>query len=194
MIGKTISHYKILEKIGAGGMGVVFKAEDTTLQRPVALKFLPPMFSTDETAKQRFMHEARAASSLDHPNICTIFEIDETEDNQSFIAMAYYEGKSIKQKMESGSIDIFDAVDIFNQILQGLERAHESGIIHRDIKPANIVITERGEVKILDFGLAKLAGQTALRARQPRMAGSIAGTNAGTWQSEMQVLHWHDSA
>ena len=173
MIGKTISHYKILEKIGAGGMGVVFKAEDTTLQRPVALKFLPPVFSTDQTARQRFIHEARAASSLDHPNICTIFEIDETEDGQSFIAMAYYEGESLKEKIAKGPLDVSEATDIFGQVLHGLERAHESGIVHRDIKPANIMITHRGEVKILDFGLAKLAGQTVLT-----QSGSTLGTMA----------------
>jgi serine/threonine protein kinase len=173
MIGKTISHYRIIEKIGAGGMGVVFKAEDTSLRRTVALKFLPPVFSMDQTAKQRFIHEARAASSLDHPNICTIFEIDETGDGQSFIAMAYYEGESLKEKIENGPLDSAQAVNILTQILHGLERAHETGIVHRDIKPANIMITGRGEAKILDFGLAKLANQTALT-----QSGSTLGTMA----------------
>ena len=173
MIGKTISHYRILDKIGAGGMGVVFKAEDLSLQRTVALKFLPPVFSMDQAAKQRFIHEARAASSLDHPNICTIFEIDETQDGQSFIAMAYYDGESLKEKIDGGSLEPAQVVNISIQILHGLERAHEAGIVHRDIKPANIMITGRGEAKILDFGLAKLADQTALT-----QSGSTLGTMA----------------
>jgi len=171
MIGKTISHYKIIELIGGGGMGVVYKAEDISLQRIVALKFLPPVFSTDQTARQRFVYEARAASSLDHPNICTIFEIDETQDGQSFIAMAYYDGESLKEKIDRGALEPAQVVNISVQILHGLERAHEAGIVHRDIKPANIMITGRGEAKILDFGLAKLADQSVLT-----QSGSIVGT------------------
>ena len=116
MIGKTISHYKIIERIGGGGMGVVFKAEDISLQRTVALKFLPPVFSTDQTARQRFVYEARAASSLDHPNICTIFEIDETQDGQSFIAMAYYDGESLKEKIDRGSLEPAQVVNLSVQI------------------------------------------------------------------------------
>ncbi len=171
MIGKTISHYKIIEKLGEGGMGVVYKAEDTKLDRFVALKFLPQHLSTGEDEKKRFIHEAKAASALDHPNICTIYEIDEMKpapgepgDGQMFIAMAYYEGETLKEKIESRGegLAIDEAVDLTMQIGQGLLRAHAKGIVHRDIKPANIMITLRSEVKIVDFGLAKLAGQTKL--------------------------------
>jgi len=173
MIGKTISHYKIIEKIGSGGMGIVFKAEDTKLKRTVALKFLPPELLRDNAAKERFTQEAQAASALDHPNICSIFEIDETEDDQMFIAMGYYEGKTLNDKITYGQLEVDEAIDITVQIANGLSRAHEVGIIHRDIKPANIIITNRGEVKILDFGLAKLSGQTRLTK-----AGGTLGTVA----------------
>jgi len=155
MIGKTISHYKITEKLGEGGMGVVYKAQDTKLERTVALKFLPPHLHLDEEAEQRFISEAKAASSFDHPNICTIYEIGKTDDDQLFIAMACYEGETLKKKLEKGPLEINEVIDYCIQIAKGLERAHEAGITHRDIKPANIMITNRGEVKILDFGLAK---------------------------------------
>ncbi len=162
MIGKTISHYKILEKLGGGDMGVVYKALDTKLKRTVALKFLPSELTRDPEAKQRFVQEAQAASSLDHPNICTIHEIDETEDDQMFICMACYEGETLKKKIERGPLKLEDVVDIAIQVAQGLTKAHSQGIVHRDIKPANIFITEDGQVKIVDFGLAKLAGQTRI--------------------------------
>jgi len=162
MIAKTISHYRILEKLGGGGMGVVYKAEDTRLKRTVALKFLPPDLTRDDEAKERFVHEAQAASALDHPNICTIYEIDETEDGQMFIAMACYEGETLKKKVASGQLAVAEAVEIATQIAQGLAKAHEHGITHRDIKPANVMITKDGVVKILDFGLAKLVGQSRL--------------------------------
>jgi Tol biopolymer transport system component len=161
-IGQKLSNYKILEKLGGGGMGVVYKAEDLKLDRFVALKFLPPTFSFDEEAKLRFIHEAKAASALDHPNICNIHEINETDDNQLYLVMACYEGETLKQKLLKGSLRIDKAIDISIQIAQGLTRSHEEGISHRDIKPANIIITDRSEVKILDFGLAKLTGQTRL--------------------------------
>ena len=162
MIGKTISHYKILSKLGEGGMGVVYKAKDTKLDRFVALKFLPPHISSDEVEKKRFIHEAKAASALDHPNICTVYEIDEAEDGQMFIAMACYEGESLKDRIEHGPLPIDEAIDITKQISNGLTKAHSKEIIHRDIKPANILITEDGVVKIVDFGLAKLTGRTML--------------------------------
>ncbi len=162
LIGKIISHYKILEEIGSGGMGVVYKAEDTKLKRTVALKFLPPELLRDNAAKERFTQEAQAASALDHPNICNIFEIDETEDGQMFIAMGYYEGATLKEKISQKPFPVEDAIEITIQIAQGLSKAHEKGIIHRDIKPANIIITKDNVVKILDFGLAKLSGQTRL--------------------------------
>jgi serine/threonine protein kinase len=154
MIGQTISHYKILAKLGEGGMGVVYKAEDTKLKRFVALKFLPTDLTRDEEAKERFVQEAQAASALDHPSICTIHEIDETQDGQLFIAMAYYEGETLKKKVSSEQLAVNAIIDIAIQIAEGLVSAHEAGIVHRDIKPANIMITNRGEVKIIDFGLA----------------------------------------
>jgi tetratricopeptide (TPR) repeat protein/tRNA A-37 threonylcarbamoyl transferase component Bud32 len=162
MIGKTVSYYKILEKLGGGGMGVVYKAEDTRLKRTVALKFLPPELTRDEEAKARFIQEAQAASSLDHANICTIHEIGETEEGQMFMCMAYYEGKTLKKKIGRGPLKLEEAVDIAIQCAQGLARAHEVGTVHRDIKPANLMITERGELRIVDFGLARLVGKARL--------------------------------
>ncbi len=174
MIGNSITHYKIIEKIGSGGMGDVYKAEDTKLQRTVALKFLPPDLTRDENAQQRFLHEARAASALDHPNIGTIYEIGESEGH-FFIAMAYYEGKTLNHKIESHKtgLDIDEAVEITAQILNGLAKAHLKDIVHRDIKPANIIMTDEGPVKIIDFGLAKLKGHTQLTK-----TGSTMGTVA----------------
>ena len=162
MIGKTISHYKILDKLGEGGLGVVYKAEDVKLKRPVALKFLSPELSRDSDSKERFVNEARAASALDHSNICTIYEIGETEDGQLFIAMAFYEGESLRAKIREGTIDLDEAVGIATQIAGGLAAAHGKGIVHRDIKPANIMIASDGTAKIIDFGLAMLAGQMRL--------------------------------
>jgi serine/threonine protein kinase/Tfp pilus assembly protein PilF len=156
VIGDIISHYKILEKIGEGGMGVVYKAEDTKLKRLVALKFLPPEMSLYADAKQRFIREAQAAASLDHPNIGTIFEINEAQD-KIYIAMAFVEGKTLKEKLSSGPLDIQTAIDIVSQIAAGLKHAHARGLVHRDIKPGNIMLTEEGQAKILDFGLAKLS-------------------------------------
>ncbi len=173
MIGKRISHYKILHKLGEGGMGVVYKAEDTILKRTVALKFLPSALTPDVEAKQRLILEARAASSLDHPNICTIHEINETDDGQLYMVMACYEGQTLKEKLSHGPLSTENAVDIAVQIAQGLAEAHAKGIVHRDIKPANIMITEKGQVKIMDFGLAKLAGQEHLTR-----TGSTIGTVA----------------
>jgi len=172
MIGKTISHYRILEELGRGGMGVVYKALDTKLGREVALKFLPPHMSRDPEAMKRFIHEARAASALDHPNICTIHEIDEAEDGQTFIVMAYYEGETLKDRVGRGPIEIKEALDIAYKIAEGLGKAHEKSIVHRDIKPANIVLTAGGQVKLMDFGLAKLRGQTIL-TREGTTFGTI---------------------
>lgn len=162
MIGKTISHYKILDKLGQGGMGVVYKAEDKRLQRTVALKFLPPEFTRDTQAKERFIREARAASSLEHTNICSIHEIDETEDGQLFIVMSCYEGESLRDQIARGPIKLERALDIAIQIAHGLAKAHDKGIIHRDIKSANVFITGENVAKILDFGLAKLGDRTKL--------------------------------
>jgi TolB-like protein/Flp pilus assembly protein TadD/predicted Ser/Thr protein kinase len=171
MIGTTVSHYRILEHLGGGGMGVVYKAEDLKLERTVALKFLPPEWSRDPDARERFMREAKAASALDHPNICNIHEIDETDEGRLFIAMAYYEGDTLKKRIERGPLPINEAIGLATQVAEGLQRAHEAGIVHRDIKPANVIITERGEAKIVDFGLAKLAGEFGLTR-----TGSTVGT------------------
>jgi serine/threonine protein kinase/tetratricopeptide (TPR) repeat protein len=160
MIGQTISHYKILEELGSGGMGVVYKAEDTKLRRTVALKFLPSELTRDKDAKKRFIHEAQAASALQHHNICTIHEIDETPDGRMFICMDRYDGETLKQKIARGPLPVEEALDIVIQAAEGLSKAHEAGVVHRDIKPANVLITSDGVVKIVDFGLAKLGGQT----------------------------------
>lgn len=148
--------YSLLEKLGEGGMGVVYKAKDMRLDRIVALKFLPPELTRDKEAKVRFIQEAIASAALDHPNICTVYEVDEADD-QTFIAMAYIKGQSLKDKLKSGPINIDDAKDIAIQVAEGLKEAHEKGIIHRDIKPANIMLTAKGQAKITDFGLAKLS-------------------------------------
>ena len=160
MVGQIISHYKILDVLGSGGMGIVYKAEDFKLQRTVALKFLPHELTSDETAKKRFIREAQAASSLQHNNICTIHEIDETEDGQFFIAMDYYEGETLKNKIRKDKLSLDEIIKITTQIAEGLNKAHENGVIHRDIKSANIFITKEGIVKILDFGLAKKADRS----------------------------------
>ena len=162
MIGKTISHYNILEKLGEGGMGVVYKAEDTKLKRTVALKFLPPELTRDKDAKTRFIHEARAASALQHHNICTIHGIEETGDGHVFISMDRYEGETLKEKIAKGPLPLEEAIDIVSQAAAGFSEAHAAGMVHRDIKPANIMVTDKGVVKILDFGLAKLAGATKI--------------------------------
>jgi serine/threonine-protein kinase len=172
MIGKTISHYTILEELGRGGMGVVYKAEDTKLKRTVALKFLPPDFTSDTEARERFIHEARAAAALNHTNICTIYEIDEA-DGKYFIAMELIEGVSLKEKITGGPLPLDTSIDIARQIAGGLEKAHSRGIVHRDIKSANIMITGDGQVKIMDFGLAKSRGATQLTKE---------GTTLGTTQ------------
>lgn len=173
MIGTTVSHYKIIEKLGEGGMGIVYRAHDTKLDRAVALKFLPPEMTTDEVAKRHFIREAQAASALDHPNIAVVHEVDESKDGRSFICMAYYSGETLKEKITRGQLRVSEAIDIALQIAQGLQRAHGASIVHRDIKPANIIVTEEGVVKILDFGLAKLSGDT-LSSKSGRMAGTAA--------------------
>ena len=194
--GDTVSHYRILSFLGAGGMGEVYKAEDTRLKRAVALKFLPLALLQDEHAKQRLLVEARAISALDHQNICTIHEIDESADGRVFLAMAYYEGETLKQRIARGPAPIDEALDIVIQVTRGVAAAHEAGIIHRDIKPANIFLCARqatrsnadqavtgaalvpmtdeaARVKLLDFGIAKMSGETAL-TRTGTTVGTLA--------------------
>ncbi len=159
MIGKTISHYRILSKLGEGGMGAVYKAEDTKLKRVVALKFLTPRALGTEDDKTRFLHEAQAAAALTHANICTVFEIDEVEGH-AFIVMECVEGQSLKEKVSSGPLRLDEALDIAIQVAEGLHEAHDRGMVHRDIKSANIMVSAKGQAKVMDFGLAKLSGAT----------------------------------
>ncbi len=172
LIGRTVSHYEVAEVLGAGGMGVLYKATDTRLGRAVALKFLPPQWSLDKAFKERFEREARAAAALDHPNVCAIYEVGETEDGQLFIAMAYYEGETVEEKIARGALEVDEALELAKQAAGGLAAAHRTGLVHRDIKPANLMVTEEAVLKILDFGLAKTEG-TALT-----QTGMVMGTPA----------------
>jgi formylglycine-generating enzyme required for sulfatase activity/dienelactone hydrolase len=173
VIGQTVSHYRIVEQLGGGGMGVVYKAIDTRLNRFVALKFLSPTLTKDADANERFRQEAQAASALDHPNICTIHEIDETPDRELFLTMAYYDGETLKQRIERGPLGVNEALDIATQMARALSKAHEAGIVHRDVKPANAILSRDGLVKMLDFGLAKLAGHADI-TRTGTTLGTVA--------------------
>ena len=173
LVGTTVAQYEVVAKVGGGGMGVVYAAHDTRLGRRVALKFLPPQWSHDESAKQRFIREAQAASATDHRNICTIHDINETADGQLFIVMAHYDGPTLKQRLESGPLSVDEAIEIAAQIAEGLAKAHAQGVVHRDIKPGNLILTEDG-VKILDFGLAKFADARLKLTLEGSTIGTIA--------------------
>lgn len=183
MIGSQISHYRLLDKLGGGSMGVVYRAEDTRRGEEVAFKFLPFDLRDDQTARDAFVDEAQASSAIKHPNICTIQEIGNSEDGRMFVAMTLYEGETLKKRLEAGALPVGEALRIVRQIADGLAAAHERGILHRDLKPGNIMLTAAGDVKIVDFGLSRVVSQG-----QPGLTQIGASMGTPTYMSPEQTL------
>jgi serine/threonine protein kinase len=174
---ETISHYRIIQKLGAGGMGEVYLAEDTRLGRKVAIKLLPADTSTDELAGKRLLREARAAATLDHPNICAVYEVGE-DQGRRFIAMQYVDGETLAARIKRQPLKLQEALDVAVQVAEALQQAHAHGIVHRDIKPQNIMLTPRGQAKVLDFGLAKIAPEKAVAVSQAETVTVLTTTGA----------------
>ena len=189
MVGETISHYKVLEKIGQGGMGEVYLAQDTTLDRKVALKFLPEDLQQDSTALKRFLREAKSAAALDHPYICHIHEVGEVE-GKSFISMEYVQGGTLQDKLVNGPLPLKDALGKATEVAEALEEAHKQGIVHRDLKPSNIMLTPQGHVKVMDFGLAKQVTPVEGQEQEITTALTKQGSTLGT-VPYMSILRRH---